>query len=133
MRALMLPLFLAAAPALAQTPAPAAPIPATPIPATPIPVTRGCLSLVQIQSSNVVDGQTIDFRLRDGSVWRNRLPRSCPGLGFDRAFSYSTSIAQLCNVDLIRVIVQSNPGIMGATCGLGQFERLPPKPAKAKG
>ncbi|WP_156254795.1 hypothetical protein [Sandarakinorhabdus oryzae] len=123
MRALILPLFLAAAPALAQTPAPAAPS---------TPVTRGCLSLVQIQSTNVVDEQTIDFRLRDGSVWRNRLPRSCPGLGFDRAFSYSTSIPQLCNVDLIRVIVQNNPGIMGATCGLGKFERLSVRATKAK-
>jgi hypothetical protein len=120
MRALILPLLLVAAPALAQTTAPS----------SPVPVTRGCLPLVQIQSTNVVDEQTIDFRLRDGSVWRNRLPRSCPGLGFDRAFSYSTSISQLCNVDLIRVIVQSNPGIMGATCGLGKFERVSVRPRK---
>ena len=124
MRALILPLSLSmlllAAPALSQTSEPAP------------PETLNCLQLMQIRSNTVVDGQTIDFRLRDGSVWRNRLPRACPTLGFNQAFSYSTSIPQLCNVDIIRVIVQGNPGIIGASCGLGKFERLPPKPTKAK-
>ena len=119
MRAFLLTVMLLAAPAVAQ---PAAP--------TAVPETRTCLPMSQIRSSDVVDGQTIDFRLRDGSVWRNRLPRSCPGLGFDRAFSYTTSIPQLCNVDIIRVIVLGNPGLTGSTCGLGQFERQPPKPVK---
>ena len=121
MRAPILLLLLVAAPALAQAEPPAAP-----------PETRNCLQLMHIRSNTVVDGQTIDFRLRDGSVWRNRLPRACPTLGFNQAFSYSTSIPQLCNVDIIRVIVQGNPGIIGASCGLGKFERLPPKPTKAK-
>jgi hypothetical protein len=121
MRALILPLLLVAAPALAQTEAPAAP-----------PETRQCLQLTQVRSNSVVDDQTIDFELRDGSVWRSRLPRSCPGLNFNRAFTYSTTIPQLCNVDIIRVIVQGNPGIIGASCGLGKFERLPPKPRKTR-
>lgn len=120
MRVFILPLLLVAAPALSQTSEPAP------------PETRNCLPLMQVRSTNVVDGQTIDFQLRDGSVWRNRLPRSCPTLGFNRAFSYSTTIPQLCNVDLIQVIVQGNPGIIGASCGLGKFERLPPKSPKAK-
>ena len=121
MRKLFMPLLLVAAPALSQTSAPPAP-----------PEIRNCLPLMQVRSTNVVDGQTIDFQLRDGSVWRNRLPRSCPTLGFNRAFSYSTTIPQLCNVDLIQVIVQGNPGLIGASCGLGKFERLPPKPPKPK-
>lgn len=120
MRAFLLTVMLLAAPAIAQpAAAPAA-----------APETRSCLPMPQIRGSDVVDGQTIDFRLRDGSIWRNRLPRSCPGLGFDRAFSYTTSIPQLCNVDIIRVIVLGNPGLTGSTCGLGQFERQPPKPVK---
>ena len=65
MRALILLLLLVAAPALAQIEPPAAP-----------PETRNCLQLMQIRSNTVVDGQAIDFRLRDGSVWRNRLPRA---------------------------------------------------------
>ena len=127
MRAFLLTVMLLAAPAVAQPAAPTA----------PVPETRSCLPMPQIRSSDVVDGRTIDFRLRDGSVWRNRLPRSCPGLGFDRAFSYTTSIPQLCNVDIIRVIVLGNPGLIGSTCGLGQFERQPPRqpsrqPARVK-
>ena len=121
MRAFLLTVMLLAAPAMAE-PAGAPP--------TAVPEIRSCLQMPQIRDSNVVDRQTIDFRLRDGSVWRNRLPRSCPGLGFERAFSYTTSIPQLCNVDIIRVVMQGNPGLVGATCGLGRFERLPPKPAR---
>lgn len=121
-------MLLLAGPALAQ-PAPQSPSPPADA-AAPAPQTRTCLPLAQIRDSNVVDGKTIDFHMRDGSVWRNRLPYSCPGLGIERAFSYSTSIPQLCHVDVITVVVQSGPRLPGATCGLGMFERLPPKPAK---
>ncbi len=124
MRALILPLLMLAAPAAAVQQAG---------PDSAGPAFRDCLSLAQVQSTNVVDDQTIDFRLRDGSTWRNRLPYSCPTLGFERAFSYSTSIPQLCHVDMIRVIVQSNPSMQGASCGLGKFERLPDTPKKPKG
>jgi hypothetical protein len=119
MRLLLLPLILLAAPAAA----------APPVPGT----VKSCLSLAQIQSSNVVDGKTIDFKLRDGSVWRSALPAGeCPQLGFERAFSYSTSISQLCKQDIITVL-QSMGGLMrGASCGLGEFVAQPPPPPKAK-
>jgi hypothetical protein len=90
------------------------------------PETRQCLPVQSIRGSNVVNSQTIDFTLRDGSRWRSRLPYSCPQLGTERAFSYQTGIPQLCAQDIITVILPISGQLMGARCGLGPFERLPP-------
>jgi hypothetical protein len=86
-----------------------------------------CVQIVQIRSTRVIDDQTIDFQMRNGTVFRNTLPNRCPGLGFERAFSYRTSIPQLCNVDIITVVVQGGGPQIGASCGLGMF--VPVKPA----
>ncbi len=98
---------------------------------TAAPETRSCLALRSIRDTNVVDNRTIDFTLGDGSVWRNRLPYDCPQLGFERAFSYQTSMSQLCKQDVITVIELTGSRQIGARCGLGEFVRQPPK-AKTK-
>ena len=82
---------------------------------------RMCLQLQDIRNTRVIDDQTIDFITRSGDVYRNRLPNSCPQLGFERGFTYATSITQLCSVDIITVLVQGQPMMRGASCGLGQF------------
>lgn len=81
-----------------------------------------CINLSQIRSTTVRDDRTIDFIMSGGKVYRNELPNQCGGLGFDRTFSYSTSLTQLCNVDIITVQQNIGGGLMpGASCGLGQF------------
>lgn len=95
------------------------------------PAVRSCLAIGAIRGTDVVNSQTIDFTLRDGSVWRSRLPFACAQLGFERAFSYQTSISQLCQQDVITVILQTTRQ-QGARCGLGEFVRQPPGPAKTK-
>ncbi|WP_407925198.1 hypothetical protein [Glacieibacterium frigidum] len=87
-----------------------------------------CIQTSRIRESKVIDDRTIDFVMRDGSVLRNTLPFSCPQLGFERAFSYSTSINQLCSVDIITVIVQGGGIRTGASCGLGKFVPYTPVP-----
>ncbi len=87
-----------------------------------------CVSLSQIRESRVVDDSTIDFYLRGGQVLRNTLPNSCPQLGFERAFTYSTSLSQLCSVDIITVIIQGGGPRTGASCGLGKFVPYTPVP-----
>lgn len=89
-----------------------------------------CVQINQIRSTQVIDDQTIDFRMQGGRILRNTLPNRCPGLGFERAFSYRTSIAQLCNVDIITVVVQGGGPQIGASCGLGQFVPVKPAPAE---
>lgn len=82
-----------------------------------------CLQTTRIRETRVRDDSTIDFYLNDGSVYRNRLPQSCPQLGFEERFGYTTSIAQLCSVDIITVLY-STPVGRGASCGLGEFQKI---------
>jgi formyltetrahydrofolate synthetase len=96
------------------------------------PAVRACLPIANIRGTNVVDRQTIDFTLRDRSVWRSRLPFQCPQLGFERAFSYQTAMSQLCKQDVITVIQVNAGRQLGARCGLGEFVRQPPAPPRAK-
>lgn len=81
-----------------------------------------CINLSQIRNSQVRDNRTIDFLMAGGKVYRNELPQQCGSLGFDRAFTYSTSLTQLCNVDIITVVQNVGGGPnRGASCGLGEF------------
>jgi hypothetical protein len=113
MRLLLLPLLLTITATSAIAATSAVPVPGT---------VKACLPLAQIRGTKVVDGQTIDFSLRDGSVWRSRLPGGeCPQLRFEQAFSYQTAMSQLCKQDVITVL-QNMGGLMrGASCGLGEF------------
>ncbi len=82
-----------------------------------------CIHVTRIRRTEVIDGQTILFHLGRDRVYMNRLPRSCPGLARERAFSYTIRGSQLCSMDIIRVLEKP---IMrtGAACGLGRFELL---------
>ena len=90
--------------------------------ARPLGEPTDCLTLTSISRTRVRDNHTIDFYLRDGRVFRNRLRNQCAGLGFEESFSYETSLPRLCSVDTIRV--RNSSGIRGATCGLGTFQQV---------
>lgn len=87
---------------------------------------QACLVLARIFSAEVLDNQTILFRMLDGRIWRNRLPHPCAGLALQQGFAYVTSLNQLCSLDLIRVL-----GPIPTVCGLGSFE--PYAPAEGPG
>ena len=82
-----------------------------------------CIQTSNIRKTQVRDDSTIDFYMNGGKVYRNKLPNSCPQLGFEERFGYETSIGQLCNVDIIHVLY-SGPPMRGASCGLGQFQPI---------
>ncbi|MFA7440505.1 MAG: DUF6491 family protein [Sphingomonadaceae bacterium] len=90
------------------------------------PVT--CIQTQNIRSTDVIDDKTIDFKMNGGVTYRNTLPYSCSGLGFEKSFAYKTSVARLCNVDTITVLYTGGGPRRGATCGLGEF--VPVKPAE---
>jgi hypothetical protein len=84
---------------------------------------KSCVPIRSIRSTAVVDDSTIDFKMVGGKTLRNHLPLSCPGLKFQDSFSYRTSLSQLCNVDVIRVVQNYGGGLQeGAACGLGKFQ-----------
>ncbi len=97
---------------------------------TPIAGSKTCLALTQIDSTDVLDDQTIIFKMKGRKYYKNTLPYKCSGLKFERAFSYRTSLNQLCNVDLITVLRAGGSGIDGPSCGLGIFEPYTP-PARS--
>ena len=113
------------------TPATKAPPVATASAIPPRPTaaaTQSCVPLNRIREARVVDDKTIDFYLSSREVLRNTLPNACPQLGFEKAFTYATSLSQLCSVDIITVIIQGGGPRTGASCGLGPF--VPYSPAK---
>lgn len=83
---------------------------------------ESCVQLSQIRETRIRDDWTIDFIGNGDRVWRNTLTSRCPGLKSENAFTYETSLSQLCNVDIVYVLqnfggrLQRGPG-----CGLGQF------------
>ena len=91
--------------------------------ARPLGPPEDCVTLTSIRDTRVRDDRTIDFRLTGGRVLRNRLPNSCPGLGFEDSFGYRTSLNRLCSVDVITVR-RTGSGTTGATCGLGSFQPI---------
>lgn len=82
-----------------------------------------CVNIRSIRSTRVRDDRTIDFYMAGGKVYRNTLPYACSGLGFEERFAYSTSLSQLCSVDIITVL-RSPPVAQGASCGLGKFQPI---------
>ena len=78
-----------------------------------------CVSTGSIDTTRVHDDRTIDFVMRDGTVYRNTLPVSCGPLGFEKRFAYRTTTARLCSTDTITVL--QSGGVNGPTCGLGEF------------
>lgn len=82
-----------------------------------------CVSLTQIRSTKIVDDSTIDFKMAGGKTYRNSLPHSCPSLKSEDRFSYRTSLSQLCNVDIVRVLHSYGGQLQeGVGCGLGKFQ-----------
>lgn len=81
-----------------------------------------CISISQIDQTDVLDDYNIVFDMRGKSLFLNRLPNRCPSLKFEDTFTYATSTSQLCNVDIITVL-RSTGGTFfrGPSCGLGKF------------
>ena len=80
-----------------------------------------CVQTSLIEDTRVFGDSTIDFHMRNGVIYRNTLPHSCPNLGFDERFGYKTTTGQLCSIDTITVL-PTGSSIPGPTCGLGKFQ-----------
>jgi hypothetical protein len=85
----------------------------------PATASQICLRPNLIDRTKVVDAKTIDFRMRDGTVYRNVLRNSCPGLLFN-GFVYVVRANEVCdNLQSIRVLQTHE------ICLLGAFAKQP--------
>ncbi|MGY6637976.1 MAG: DUF6491 family protein [Erythrobacter sp.] len=83
---------------------------------------QSCIPRSQVRQSVVRSDQIIDFEMRNGKVYRVTMPTRCPGLGFERAFGFETSIDQICGADIIYVLTNIGGAVQrGAGCGLAPF------------
>jgi len=83
---------------------------------------QNCIMRDQVRQTRVRSDRVIDFELQSDKVYRSTLPQRCPGLGFERAITYQTSINQLCTQQIVYVL-QNVGGVprRGAGCSLGKF------------
>ncbi|WP_085811082.1 hypothetical protein [Sphingomonas sp. TZW2008] len=89
--------------------------------ATPVGKPQNCIPIRSIRESLVRSDRIIDFRMNGNRYYRVTLDRGCPQLGFERRFSYATSLSQLCAQDIITVL-QTTPVMAGPSCGLAPFQ-----------
>lgn len=94
---------------------------------------QDCIIVSSIDQTEALDDQTIIFEMRGRRVYRNTLPRACPGLERENRISFETRTSRLCSIDTITVLELGGfggPGIggfrRGFTCRLGQFVPLSP-------
>ncbi len=80
---------------------------------------RMCLRSTDIRSSHVVDDQNIQFEMRNGQKWTNKLTDKCVGLYINDGFSYNGSPnGDICaNLQAIKVLHSGN------VCLLGSFHK----------
>ena len=83
---------------------------------------QSCINRDQVRNTVVRSDRVIDFEMQGGKVYRSTLPARCPGLEWDRAITYETSINQLCTQQIVYAL-QTIGGTLqrGAGCSLGEF------------
>ena|SRR5688572_13501698 len=84
-----------------------------------------CVVISRIDQTDAIDDQNIIFRMRGDRVYRNTLPRKCPGLARENRIAYETVASRLCSIDTITVLEDLGVGLRpGFTCRLGEFVPL---------
>ncbi len=119
----LLPLAVLAASCAPTDPAARAEADAARVPAvTVLGEGQTCIMRDQVRASVVRSGSVIDFEMTSGKVYRNTLKSRCPGLDWDRAITYETSINQLCSPQIVYSLTNIG-GVpqRGAACSLGPF------------
>lgn len=87
-----------------------------------------CIAVQSIDRTDVIDDNTILFFMRGKKVYRNYLPRKCPGLERNERFSYQVTGNRLCDIDTVTVLEQWGSRLSsGFTCSLGAFHPIPPE------
>ena len=89
-----------------------------------------CVQLIRVDRTKVVDDENIFFYMKNGTIYRNQLPRACPGLSREERFMYKVPTGRLCDLDIITVLTDFAGGLRPAAgCGLGKFHPVDPEEA----
>ena len=93
-----------------------------------------CIIVSNIDQTEAIDDHTIIFEMRGRRVYRNTLPRECPGLERENRIAFETRTSRLCSSDTITVLEDFGFGggvgvgglRRGFTCRLGEFVPMSP-------
>jgi hypothetical protein len=94
-----------------------------------------CIIVSNIDQTEAIDDHTIIFEMRGRRVYRNTLPRECPGLERENRIGFETRTSRLCSTDTITVLEDfggfgGGVGVgglrRGFTCRLGEFVPMSP-------
>ena len=85
---------------------------------------KSCMNVRQISSIDAVDEKTLLIKSGVNDYYVSDIKGRCSGATstFNR-FEYTTSTAQLCRNEIIR-IVDNSTGFLTGSCGMGSFEKL---------
>ncbi len=87
-----------------------------------------CIVLQQINSTEIVDGTAIVYRMNNGTIYVNRPPSGANFLRRDLVLVTDTHSPNLCGVDIVR-LVDSSLRMGAGSVGLGKFVPYP-RPAR---
>ena len=83
---------------------------------------ESCVRLADVPISQVRNDWTIDFEgANRRQIYRAELDSRCSGLKAADAFTYSTSLTQLCTSDIIFPLHQGSAPYRGPGCGISRF------------
>ncbi len=75
-----------------------------------------CIQTSNIEGMSYPDNKTILFRMSGGpvKVWRNDLPRACPGLKFEQGIAWTIWGGEVCsNMQVFYVLRRGTPCMLG--------------------
>ena len=75
-----------------------------------------CIRTSDIHGMSYPDNRTILFRMNGGTpkVWRNELPRECPGLKFEAGIAWNIWGGEVCsNMQVFYVLRRGTPCMLG--------------------
>ena len=81
-----------------------------------------CINPTDIKTQKILSDQEIQFEMRNGDVWTNKLANSCFGLKLEGGFSWEVRGTLVCS-NQQRINVQNT----GTPCLLGAFTKTPAK------
>jgi hypothetical protein len=90
-----------------------------------------CIRTQDINGMSYPDNKTIVFRMNGGpvKVWRNELPRECPGLKFEGGIAWNIWGGEVCsNMQVFYVLRRGTPCMLGNFVPNDQPRTLPPGP-----
>jgi hypothetical protein len=81
-----------------------------------------CINPIDIKTQKIVSDQEIQFEMKNGDTWTNKLANSCSGLKLEGGFSWDVRGTLVCS-NQQRITVQNT----GTPCLLGAFTKTAAK------